>query len=127
VSRTVHHVPGRHRTIPAFWGLGLQGPWTGNAVHELRYAHKELGRARRERRRPVPKRVVRSFTSYTYPRTINDRATSPYERRARAALQAFRASARLDLRAAPAEALLLWAEDLDHPPTRHRHRDLWEA
>ncbi|MCW8380199.1 hypothetical protein [Streptomyces justiciae] len=125
MSRTTHHVPSRHRTLPAFWSLGLPGPWTGNAVPELRYTYVELTRAHREGRRPMPRRVVRSFTSYTYPRAMNDRVSSPYERRARAALQAFRSTARLELRAAPAEALLLTAEELDHPPTRHRHRDLW--
>ncbi|WP_329340373.1 hypothetical protein OG866_32910 [Streptomyces sp. NBC_00663] len=127
MSRTVHHVPSRHRILPAFWPLGLPGPWTGNAVAELRYSHAEFSRARREGRRPVPILVVRSFTSYTYSRAMNERRNSPYERRARAALQAFRSAARTHLRAAPAGALSRWAETLDHPPTRHRHRDLWEA
>ncbi|MFJ3668536.1 hypothetical protein ACIPSE_19040 [Streptomyces sp. NPDC090106] len=128
MARTAHHVPSRHRTLPAFWSLGLPGPWTGNAVPDLRRTHAESRRVRREGRRPVPRRVVRRFTSYTYARAVGDRSTSPYERRARAALQRFRASARLTLRAAASEeALLTCAEDLDLPPTRHRHRDLWEA
>ena len=149
MSRTVHHVPSRHRTLPAFWPIGRPGPWTGNEVAELRYAHAEFSRARREGRRPVPVIVVRSFTSYTYSRAMNERRYSPYERRARAALQVFRSAARTRLRAAPGGALSRWAEtqdldldldldqnvdvdlvadlDLDHPPTRHRHRDLWEA
>ncbi|OPG01289.1 hypothetical protein B1R27_37665 [Streptomyces sp. GKU 895] len=125
MSRTAHHVPSRHRTLPAYWSLGLQGPWTGNDVPELRYTNEELARARREGRRPMPRRVVRGFTSYTYPRAMNGRVFSPYERRARAALQAFRSAARLELRAAPVEELVQWAEELDHPPTRHRHQDLW--
>ncbi|MEV7884841.1 hypothetical protein ACWD3I_18630 [Streptomyces sp. NPDC002817] len=127
MSRTVHHVPNRHRTLPARWPLGLHGPWAGHTVTELRYSGEELARAARERRRPVPRLARRSFTSYTYSRAVNERRYSPYERRARAALQVFRTSARRHLRAAPTDALLLWAEDLDHPPTRHRHRDLWEA
>ncbi|MEU6377908.1 hypothetical protein [Streptomyces sp. NPDC046909] len=127
MSRTTHHVPSRHRTLPAYWPLGLPGPWTGNTVTELRYSHEESIRAEREGRRPVPGFVVRDFTSYTRPRAMNERYSSPYERRARAALQAFRTSAHRHLRAAPTGALLRWAEDLDHPPTRHRHRDLWEA
>ncbi|WP_327716469.1 hypothetical protein OG381_14195 [Streptomyces sp. NBC_00490] len=127
MSRTVHHVPSRHRTLPAPWPLGLPGPWTGHALTELRYPEAELARAEREGRRPVPRLARRSFTSYTYSRAVNERRYSPYERRARAALQVFRTSARRHLRAAPAGALPLWAEDLDHPPTRHRHRDLWEA
>ncbi|PWI19057.1 hypothetical protein DI272_36570 [Streptomyces sp. Act143] len=133
MSRTAHHVPSRHRILPAFWALGLPGPWTGHAMPELRYSHAELARARRGGRRPVPRRVVRSFTSYTYSRALNERTSSPYERRARAALQAFRAAAHRELRAAAAdpaataEALPRRAEDLDHPPVRHRHRDLRDA
>lgn len=127
MSRTVHHVPSSHRTLPAYWPLGLAGPWTGNASAELRYTREEFTRARREGRRPVPSLVVRSFTSYTYSRAMNERRNSPYERRARAALQAFRSPARAHLRAAPTGVLPLWAEDLDLPPARHRHRDLWEA
>lgn len=127
MSRTVHHVPSRHRALPASWPLGLPGPWTGHALDELRYPHEELSRAGREGRRPAPRLVVRSFTSYTYSRAMNECRNSPYERRARAALQTFRTSARRQLSAAPAGALLQWADDLDHPPTRHRHRDLWEA
>ncbi len=127
MSRTAHHVPSRHRTLPAHWSLGLPGPWTGNAVTELRRPSAESTQARREGRRPVPQTVVRSFTSYTFSRAMNERPSSPYERRARAALQTFRTSALRHLRAAPTAALPLWAEDLDHPPVRHRHRDLWEA
>ncbi|MDN3020977.1 hypothetical protein [Streptomyces sp. S.PB5] len=127
MSRTAHHVPYRHRTLPAFWPLGRPGPWTGNTVEELRYSHEELNLAGREGRRPVPTLVVRNFTSYTFPRATNERPYSPYERRARAALQVFRTSARRHLRSALTGALPLWAEELDHPPTRHRHSDLWDA
>lgn len=127
MSRTAHHVPSRHRTLPACWPRGWRGPWTGNDVAELRYPREEFTRARSEGRRPVPRLVVRSFTSYTRTRAVNERRDTPYERRARAALQNFRTAARRHLRAAPTGALPLWAEDLDHPPVRHRHRDLWEA
>jgi hypothetical protein len=127
LSRTAHHVPSRHRTLPAFWPRGLSGPWTGNTVTELRYTREEFTRTRRQGRRPVPRLVARTFTSYTFSRAVNERVDSPYERRARAALQGFRTSARRHLRAAPAGELLSWAEEVDHAPTRHRHRDLWEA
>jgi hypothetical protein len=51
---------------------------------------------------------------------------TPYESRARAELRAFRTSARKWLHDAT-DALVLTAGELDHPPTRHRHRDLWEC
>ena len=127
MSRTVHHVPNSRRTLPARWPLGLHGPWTGHTVTELRYSGAELARSAREGRRPTPRFARRSFTSYTYSRAVNERRYSPYERQARAALQGFRTAARRHLRAAPSGELLSWAEGLDHPPTRHRHRDLWEA
>lgn len=127
MSRTTHHVPSKHRTLPAFCPRGRSGPWTGNTVAELRYTREEFTRARREGRRPVPSLAVRTFGSYTFWRAVNERRKTPYERRARAALQNFRTSARGHLRAAPAGELLSWAEELDHPPTRHRHRDVWEA
>ncbi|WP_367323939.1 hypothetical protein [Streptomyces sp. HUAS ZL42] len=127
MSRTAHHVPTRHRTHPAYWPLGTAGPCTGHVLTELRYAENDLTQAERDGRRPTPTLVVRSFAAYTYPRALNERLSSPYESTARAALRAFRTSARKHLRAARADTLLLAAEELDHPPTRHRHRDLWEA
>ncbi|MFJ9349549.1 hypothetical protein [Streptomyces sp. NPDC101237] len=78
-------------------------------------------------RRPVPVPVVRAFTAYTYPRALNARPQGSYESTARAALRAFRTAARKRLRATPPDALLSVAEELDHPPTRHRHRDLRES
>ncbi|MGV9453361.1 hypothetical protein [Streptomyces sp. NPDC003635] len=127
MSRTVHHTPNRHRTAPAHWPLGTAGPCTAHALAELRFSHAELSRARREGRRPGPERVVRAFAAYTYPRGLGERWTSPYERRARAALQAFRVKALHHLRASSPGSLHTAAETLDHPPTRHRHRDPWEA
>ncbi|KOG32087.1 hypothetical protein [Streptomyces resistomycificus] len=126
MSRTVHHVPSRHRDNPA-WSRELPGPRTGHALVELRYSRAESADAVRAGRRPLPTQVVRRFAAYTYPRALNEQFSSPYESRARAALQAFRTTARNHLRAAPEGALLAAAEELDHPPTRHRHRDLWEA
>lgn len=127
MSRTVHHTPNRHRTAPAYWPHGTAGPCTAHALAELRYSRAELSRARREGRRPRPERVVRAFAAYTYPRGLGERWTSPYEKSARAALQVFQVGALHHLRATSADALLAAAETLDHPPTRHRHRDLWEA
>ena len=127
MSRTVHHVPARHRTHPARWAAGLPGPCTAHTLAELRYSHGESARAEREGRRPVPTFVVRTFAAHTYPRALNAVLWSPYESTARAALHTFRQTARKHLRAAPPGTLLAAAEDLDHPPTRHRHRDLWEA
>lgn len=126
MSRTVHHVPSRHRTGPAYWPLGLPGACTAHVVCELRYSQKELTRAEHAGRRPVPTVLVRSFAAYTYPRALNARPGGPYESTARAALQDFRTSACKHLRAAPPGTLLLAAEELDHPPARHRHRNLWE-
>lgn len=129
MSRTVHHVRSRHRAIPAFWSAGPPAPWTRHALTELRYSAAEMSRARREGRRPVPARVVRAFTAYTYPRAMNECFWNPYESAARAALRSFRTTARKSLRAVPPGTLLAAVEhlDLDHPPTRHRHRNLWEA
>jgi len=127
MSRTVHHVPSRHRTIPAYESTGPLAPYTAHALTELRYTKAELYRARREARRPVPTRAVRTFAAYAYPRTLGVHFWSPYESTARADLRTFRTAARKLLRAAPQGALLATAENLDHPPTRHRHRDLWES
>jgi hypothetical protein len=123
-SRTVHHVRSRHRTLPAHWPLGTAGPCTGHELTALRYPAGESRRARRDGRRPVPALVVRRFAAYTFPRTLNQRLDTPYESSARARLQAFRTFARKRLYDATG-ALALTAEELDHPPTRHRHRDLW--
>ncbi|WP_406479037.1 hypothetical protein [Streptomyces sp. NBC_01615] len=127
MSRTVHHVPTRHRSAPAYWSSGLPGCVTAHALSELRYSYNELTGALREGRRPAPTPVVRSFAAYVYPRALNEQFRTPYEAAARADLSTFRTTARKLLRAAPSGALLETAEDLDHPPTRHRHRDLWES
>ncbi|MDX3803292.1 hypothetical protein [Streptomyces sp. AK04-3B] len=125
MSRTVHHVPLRHRVEPL--ELFDQGRHlaTGHFLVELRYRAADLTRARRERRRPAPVLLVRAFRAHTFPRSLNEQVDDPYERRARAALAVFRSTARNRLRAAPPGALLAAAEELDHPPTRHRHRNLW--
>jgi len=127
MSRTVHHTPHRHRTAPPYWPHGTAGPCTAHSLAELRYSREELSRAERDGRRPGPTAVTRSFAAYTYPRGLGERSTSPYETMARAALRSFRTAALKHLRAAPAGSLRATAETLDHPPTRHRHRDLWEA
>jgi hypothetical protein len=127
MSRTVHHVRSRHRSVPAYWAAGLPAPRTAHTLTELRYSGAELSRARREGRRPRPTRVVRTFTSYRYARAVNQCFWNPYESQARAALRTFRSTARTHLRAAPPGDLVTAAETLDHPPTRHRHRNLWEA
>jgi hypothetical protein len=64
-----------------------------------------------------------------YARATNACFGNPYESAARAALRTFRRTARKRLRAVPPGTLLAAVEhlDLDHPPTRHRHRNLWEA
>ena len=122
MSRTAHHVPNRHRTGPARWPYGLPGPCTSHVLVELRYSRQELARAGRTGRRPAQAPERRSFAAYTYPRALNARPRGPYETTARAALQAFRTSARKRLRAARPGTLVEAAVDLDHPPTRHRHR-----
>ncbi|MFD9395759.1 hypothetical protein ACFWBB_34970 [Streptomyces sp. NPDC060000] len=129
MSRTVHHVRLRHRVHPDqrhSQSLSLSRD-TGHRITELRYSAEELARARRERRRPVPDPLVRVFRSYTFPRSLNEQIAGPYESRARAALSVFRSTARNRLRAAPPGALLAVADDLDHPPTRHRHQDVWNG
>ncbi|SEQ53965.1 hypothetical protein SAMN04487983_100620 [Streptomyces sp. yr375] len=128
MSRTVHHIRPRHRVHPAH-GVPSERLLadSGHALGELRYSAEELTRARRERRRPLPVPLVRAFRAYTYPRSLNAHIDGPYESRARAALSVFRSTARNHLRAAPPGTLLTAAVDLDHPPTRHRHRNLWEC
>jgi hypothetical protein len=125
MSRTVHHVRPRHRVNPAHWPAESLNLDTGHRLVALRYSAQELTRARRERRRPVPVQLVHTFCAYTFPRSLNAQVDGPYESRARAALAVFRSTVRNRLRAASPGALLSAAEELDHPPTRHRHRDLW--
>ncbi|MFE0673755.1 hypothetical protein [Streptomyces sp. NPDC058867] len=127
MSHTAHHVPNRHRSAPPYWPRGTAGPCTAHALVDLRHSHAETARAAREGRRPRPRPVVRSFAAYTWPRALGKRPSGPYETRARAELRAFRGAALRRLRAAPPGALHRVAEELDHPPTRHRHRDLWES
>ncbi|MDQ0580337.1 hypothetical protein [Streptomyces rishiriensis] len=127
MSRTVHHVRPRHRVRPDDRPSQRRGWSTGHRLVELRHSAGESARARRERRRPVPVPLVCAFRSYTFPRSLNSRIDGPYESRARAALSVFRSTARNRLRAAGPGALLLVAEDLDHPPTRHRHGNVWDC
>ncbi|MER5580083.1 hypothetical protein AB0G76_12260 [Streptomyces asoensis] len=117
----------RHRVDPG--GLSAQGRgWsTGHRLGELRYEAAETARARREGRRPVPVPLVRAFCCRTFPRSLNAGIEGPYESRARAALSVFRSTARNRLRAAAPGALLAAAEELDLPPTRHRHRNVREC
>jgi hypothetical protein len=105
----------------------VPGPCTAHSLTELRYGYRELAQADREGRRPTPTHLVRAFAAYSYPRALNEHLRTPYESGARADLRSFRTTARKLLRAAPPEALLDIAETLDHPPTHHRHRDLWEC
>lgn len=127
MSRTVHHVRPRHRVRTDDRSSQRRGWSTGHRLGELRYSEREMARARRERRRPVPVPLVRAFRSSTFPRSLNARIDGPYESRARAALSVFRSAARNRLRAAPAGGLLSAAEELDHPPTRHRHQNVWDC
>ncbi|MET8165343.1 hypothetical protein ACFU6S_17125 [Streptomyces sp. NPDC057456] len=127
MSRTVHHVRLRHRVRPDDRPSQRRGWSTGHRLDELRYSARESARARREGRRPVPVPLVCAFRSYTFPRSLNSPIGGPYESRARAALSVFRSTARNRLRAAPPGALLRAAEELDHPPTRHRHQDVWNG
>ncbi len=71
---------------------------------------------------------MRSFAAYRHPRGLGAWVTSGREPEAaaRAALRTFRTAAVKDLRAAGADGLLTQAQDLDYPPTRHRHSTLWE-
>ncbi|MGX1269309.1 hypothetical protein [Streptomyces phaeoluteigriseus] len=127
MSRTVHHVRPRHRDHhPAPWSNRRGGPRSGHRLVQLRVDTEESARAPREGRRPRPVPVRCAFTAFTYPRSLNAGVDGPYESRARAALAVFRTTARNRLRAAPPGALLDVAEDLDHPPTRHRHRNIWD-
>ncbi|MCX4761197.1 hypothetical protein OG562_09470 [Streptomyces sp. NBC_01275] len=125
MSRTVHHIRPRHRAHHCPDGC-RPILFTGHHLTELRYSEQESSRARRERRRPSPVPLVRAFSAYTFPRTLNETVDGPYESRARAALSVFRATALLHLRAAPPGDLLTAAEELDHPPTRHRHKNIWD-
>jgi hypothetical protein len=131
MSRTVHHVPDRHRTHRTGWSAGPSGPWTAHTLEDLRYSDAELSRSRATGRRPIPAYLVRTFAAHRYPRATGVRMWDPYEATARARLRTFRRSAHKYLyaatHAATTDALLTVAEDLDHPPTRHRHRNLWES
>ncbi|MFD4573771.1 hypothetical protein ACFWNK_35925 [Streptomyces sp. NPDC058417] len=127
MSRTVHHVRPRHRNHhPAPWSTRWAGLRSGHRLTALRRTVRETARARREGRRPLPVPVDRAFVAHTYPRSLNAGVDGPYEVRARAALAVFRAGARNRLRAAPPGGLLALAEELDFPPTRHRHRNIWD-
>ncbi|GAA1509122.1 hypothetical protein GCM10009730_11630 [Streptomyces albidochromogenes] len=125
MSRTAHHVPLKHRDT-SWWSTGPapSAPWTAHALTDFRCSHAELGAAHRAGRRPVPRRVTRAFASHTFPRASGTPLTGrpAYESRARAALHRFTTRARHQLRTAPHTA-----EDLDHPPTRHRHACVWHA
>ncbi|MEV5487273.1 hypothetical protein AB0L47_04470 [Streptomyces bobili] len=127
MSRTVHHIRPRHRNHhPAPWSTHWAGLRSGHRLVQLRFTSVESARAQREGRRPRPVPVRSAFTAYTYPRSLNAGVDGPYESRARAALAVFRTTARNRLRAAPPGALLDIAADLDHPPTRHRHGNIWD-
>ncbi|MFD5270937.1 hypothetical protein [Streptomyces sp. NPDC058335] len=127
MSRTVHHIRPRHRNHhPAPWSTRWAGLRSGHRLVQLRVTTQESARAPREGRRPRPVPVRCAFTAHTYPRSLNAGVDGPYESRARAALAVFRTTARNRLRAAPPGALLDVAEDLVHPPTRHRHRNIWD-
>jgi hypothetical protein len=127
MSRTVHHIRPRHRNHhPVPGSTHWAGMRSGHRLVQLRVTTEESARAPREGRRPRPVAVRCAFTAYTYPRALNAGVDGPYESRARAALAVFRTTARNRLRAAPPGALLDVAEELDHPPTRHRHGNIWD-
>ncbi|WP_406001513.1 hypothetical protein [Streptomyces sp. NBC_00829] len=123
MSRTVHHIPLKHRDTS--WWSPPTGPWTAHSLVELRYPSAELEESRRVGRRPVPRRVVRAFASYTYPRAHGRTPITGQDEReasARAALRLFCTRAHKELRASS-----LATEDLDFPPIRHRHGCIWDG
>ncbi|MBT2504497.1 hypothetical protein J7I98_01030 [Streptomyces sp. ISL-98] len=123
MSRTTHHTPLKHRKT-SWWSRGSGGPWTAHTLTDLRYSYADLSKALRTGRRPTPSRRMRTFASYEYPRAAGTpiRGQREHESRARAALRLFATRARKELRTSPTTA-----EDLDHPPTRHRHTCIWQG
>ncbi|MBT2397741.1 hypothetical protein [Streptomyces sp. ISL-100] len=125
MSRTAHHTPLKHRDT-SWWSTGSAPctSWTAHAVTDLRYSNAELRAAHRAGRRPTPDRLTHTLTAYTFPRASGTPITgrSEHETQARAALHRFTTRARKQLRASSTTA-----EDLDHPPTRHRHACIWHG
>jgi len=68
MSRTVHHVPERHR----YRAVDGDGYWSRHQISDLRYSQLVLLEAERRGRRPCPGESVRIRRFYKWPRATND-------------------------------------------------------
>jgi hypothetical protein len=129
MSRTIHHVPYKHRS-GLVEDLGRERwftwPRTAHLIRALRYS-AAVERAAEQggfRVRPVP--VTRRLEAYDYRRTYGDRSiaidATTRERALRAATRVAARRAVQLLRVTPDAAL-----DVDFPDPRHRRGALWDA
>lgn len=96
------------------------------SLYDLRYTHAEAARAARAGRRPAPTKTLRRITSWQ-PIVLNGRngsfsaeiATAEGRARLRGRLEAQRIRG---LHRAGHDV-----DDVDIPPVRHRHGELWHA
>ncbi|MFJ9626198.1 hypothetical protein ACIQPR_21770 [Streptomyces sp. NPDC091280] len=118
MSRTVRTTPERFRV--------RDGASESMSLYDLRYPHTELARAAREGRRPAPTKVLRRITSWQ-PMVLCSRDDSFS---AAVATAEGRARLRARLEAQRIRGLHRAGHDLgdvDIPPVRHRHGEVWHS
>ncbi|MFF4017971.1 hypothetical protein [Streptomyces sp. NPDC001843] len=118
MSRTVRTTPRRLRV--------RDGAAEFMSLYDLRYTHAELAQAAREGRRPAPTKTLRRITSWQP--LLLDRRDGSFS--AAVATAEGRARLRGRLEAQRIRGLHHAGHDLDDvdiPPVRHRHDELWHA
>ncbi len=78
MSRTVHHVPCRHRRS-CWFDAASRSFWSAHRITDLRYSGLATAKGSRLGRRPIPVLSEHAFVAYQYPRSTNSRAWSAYQ------------------------------------------------
>lgn len=126
MARTAHHLAHKYTESSTPWYIRHRGePRRQAALYDFRYSRDELDQAAEEGRRPQPRRVRRSFSSWRYMYAYRPSATvGGYM-----ALEEGTARTELRVRLAEIRGLHRAGHDDDFVvvPTNHRHHAVWDA
>lgn len=126
MARTAHHLAYKYTDSGTPWYTCHRGePQRHAALYDLRYSRDDIAQAEEEGRRPQPRKVRRSFSSWRY----------MYAYRSSAIVGGYMAqeegTARRELRVRLAEIRGLHRaghdDDFVVTPVNHRHHALWDA
>ncbi|WP_262387175.1 hypothetical protein [Streptomyces sp. TRM49041] len=131
MARTAHHLTHVRAHRDLWTDAPPRAPWHSVVLHGLRYSAATLADAARAGRRPRPQRVrpqvtVRRFARYRWDRSVS-RWAAEGERRARQDLRGRLRALELLVDDGTGHLDLSPTEDVDVPPTRHRHTARWLA